>query len=65
MRECEYSAAIKKNSAELKSVAMPPQRDSILKDMNTMEFSKLECKYLGSHMVRTLKKIKRKIYWGG
>lgn len=65
MRECEYSAAIKKNSAELKSVAMPPQRDSILKDMNTMEFSELECKYLGSHMVRTLKKIKRKIYGGG
>lgn len=64
MRECEYRMAIRKNSAELKSVAMPVQRSTFLKDMNNMSFSKLERKYLGLHTIRTLKKIKNKIPGG-
>lgn len=65
MKECEYEAAIRKNSAELKSVVMPLQRRTFLKDMNNMPFSNLERKYLGSYTIRTLKKIKKSFGGGG
>lgn len=62
---CEYEAAVKRNSAEYKSVAKPPQREGFFADMNNMSLKKLKGKYLESPLKKKTKKALAKIFRGG
>ncbi len=58
---CEYEQAVKRNSADYKSVVRPVQRDEFFMDMRKLSFARLERKYLGSPIKRKVKKIAKRI----
>ena len=58
---CDYDSAIKRNSAEYKSVEKPQQRESFFSDMNQMSFGKLRRKYLEWPIKKKAKKVLIKI----
>lgn len=62
---CEYESAVKRNSAEYKSVEKPPQREFFFADMNKMSLKKLKRKYVGYPLKKKTKKVLAKILRGG
>lgn len=58
---CDYESAVKRNSAEYKSVQKPTQRESFFIDMNQMSFGKLRRKYLEWPIKKKAKKVLIKI----
>lgn len=65
LKECDYSKAIRKNSAEVHSVPKPQLRDPFFADMNQMSFRRLSRKYLESRLIKRLKVFAKKILEGG
>lgn len=65
LEDCDYSKAIRKNSAEVHSVPKPQLRDPFFADMNQMSFHRLSRKYLESRLIKRLKQFVKKILRGG
>lgn len=60
-KECDYEAAIQKNTAEKHSVPLPAQRKTFFEDLNSKPFKKIISIYLENPIIKKLKKIYRKI----
>lgn len=64
-RSCQYENVVRNNSAEVHSVQWPRERDRFFIDMNNLEFSRLEKKYMkeeiGKRIIRKVKKLAWKI----
>lgn len=62
--ECSYEEIVRENTAEYKSVQKPPQRDTLMLDMNRLPFKTLKRKYVdGNLKQRTKKVLKKLIRW--
>lgn len=64
-RECTYEDIVRNNSAELYSVQWPKERNTFFLDINNLEFSRFESKYMNEgikkKVIRLVKKMIRKL----
>ena len=62
---CQYEDIVRNNSAEVHSVQWPKERDKFFKDMNNLEFGRLEKKYtkggFEKRIIHMVKKLAKKI----
>jgi hypothetical protein len=61
VKEVSYEEGVRENSAEYKSPARPPQRDTFFLDMETLSFLNMEKKYAAPRSIPLYAKVKRKI----
>ena len=61
LKKVSYEAGVKRNPAEFRSSARPPQRDTFFDDMHTMSFEELEGKYAAPIKYSFKRRIKRKV----
>lgn len=64
MKQCAYSDITRKNSAEISSVPVPDERKLFFEDMNRLNFTQLENKYIGTKFKQKLKKIFKNLRGG-
>lgn len=61
IKETKYSSIVQFNSAEIKSVYKPIQRESFFRDVNSMSFASLQKKYLKKPLKKKIREILIKI----